>query len=50
MLHREASPSLMEIFVGSESARYVWEVLLDVVRNLGGRPAGWRALRVEGWR
>jgi glycine cleavage system aminomethyltransferase T len=50
MLDREASPSLMEIFVGSESARYVWEVLLDVVRNLGGLPAGWHALRAEGWR
>ena len=50
VLRREPSPTLMEVFVGSESARYVWEVLLDTVRRLGGRPAGWRALRAEGWR
>jgi glycine cleavage system aminomethyltransferase T len=50
VFRRDALPSVMEVYIGSESARYVWEVLLDVVRSLGGHPAGWRALRAEGWR
>jgi glycine cleavage system aminomethyltransferase T len=50
VLRRDASPPVMEVYVASESARYVWEVLLDVVQRLGGGPAGWRALRAGGWR
>jgi glycine cleavage system aminomethyltransferase T len=43
-------PSVVEAYVETESARYVWETLLGVVRGLGGGPIGMHALRAEGWR
>jgi aminomethyltransferase len=46
----QGDPSVVEAYVGTESARYVWETLLDAVRGLGGGPIGIRALRAEGWR
>jgi heterotetrameric sarcosine oxidase gamma subunit len=38
-----------EMCVGSEYARYVWESLLEAGADLGLCPAGWEALRAEGW-
>jgi glycine cleavage system aminomethyltransferase T len=46
----QGDPSVVEAYVGTESARYVWETLLDVVQALGGGPIGMQALRAEGWR
>jgi sarcosine oxidase, subunit alpha len=39
-----------ELYVGSEYARYAWDSLLEAGAGLGIRPAGWEALRAEGWR
>jgi aminomethyltransferase len=50
VLRGEGGSSVLEAYVGTESARYVWETLLDAVRGLGGGPIGMRALRAEGWR
>jgi glycine cleavage system aminomethyltransferase T len=46
----QGDPSVVEAFVGTESARYVWETVLDVVRGFGGGPIGMQALRAQGWR
>jgi aminomethyltransferase len=41
--------SPFELYVGSEYARYAWEAVLAAGASLGVRPAGWEALRAEGW-
>ena len=41
--------SPVELFVGSEYARYAWEAILDAGADYGIRPAGWEALRAEEW-
>jgi aminomethyltransferase len=38
-----------ELYVGSEYGRYAWEAILAAGDGLGIRPAGWEALRAEGW-
>jgi aminomethyltransferase len=43
----EGSP--YEVYVGSEYGRYAWEAILEAGEPLGIRPAGWEALRAEGW-
>jgi aminomethyltransferase len=50
VLRGERGSSAVEAYVGTESARYVWDALLGVVRLMGGGPIGMRALRAEGWR
>jgi glycine cleavage system aminomethyltransferase T len=40
---------VLEVYVASEFARYVWETVVDAARRVAGGPAGWRALRAEGW-
>jgi glycine cleavage system aminomethyltransferase T len=40
---------LVEVFVAAEFGRYAWRAMSRVVRDLGGIPAGWEALRAEGW-
>jgi glycine cleavage system aminomethyltransferase T len=50
MLRRDLSVPVMEVYVATEYARYVWETLSGVVAGLGGAPVGWQALRAEGWR
>jgi glycine cleavage system aminomethyltransferase T len=49
MVRRDLPVPVLEVYVGSESARYVWQVLSGVVSELGGAPIGWQALRSEGW-
>jgi len=49
LLGRELEVPVLEFYVAAEFARYVWESVLDAVRRVGGGPAGWRALRAEGW-
>lgn len=50
LIRRELSFPVLEVFVAMEFGRYVWETLSGIVSGLGGGPAGWRALRAEGWR
>jgi hypothetical protein len=50
MVRRDLPVPLLEVYVGSEFGRFVWETLLEVVRGLGGGPVGWSGLRAEGWR
>jgi glycine cleavage system aminomethyltransferase T len=50
VVRRQASFPLIEAYVPTESARYVFEAALGVVARLGGGPVGWDALRAEGWR
>ncbi len=50
MVRRDLPVPLLEVYVGSEFGRFVWETLLEVVLGLGGRPVGWSGLRAEGWR
>lgn len=48
---RPALPfAAIEVYVGSEVGRYVWEAVLGVCRRLGGGPVGWQLLRERGWR
>lgn len=49
MFRRDLEVAVLEVYVATELARYVWETLHDVAASLGGRAAGWRALRAEGW-
>jgi glycine cleavage system aminomethyltransferase T len=46
----ERPAQLLEMYVATELARYVWRAIVDVVRRLGGQPVGWDALRAQGWR
>ena len=50
MVRRELVVPVLEVYVATELARYVWETLSGVVAGLGGEPVGWQALRAEGWR
>jgi glycine cleavage system aminomethyltransferase T len=45
----QATPRVLEVFVGSEFGRYAWETVARVVGTLGGRAVGWDALVAEGW-
>jgi glycine cleavage system aminomethyltransferase T len=49
MVRRDLDVPVLEVYVATEFARYVWETLSGVVTGLGGAPVGWQALRVEGW-
>jgi len=49
VVRRGPEMDVLEIYVGAEFARYVWETLYQVAGTIGGRPVGWRALRAEGW-
>jgi glycine cleavage system aminomethyltransferase T len=49
MVRRDLSVPVLEVYVPTEFARYVWEALSGVVSELGGAPVGWQALRAEGW-
>ena len=49
VVRRELAIPVIEAFVSAEFGRHVWATLLGVVRSLGGGPAGWEALRGEGW-
>jgi glycine cleavage system aminomethyltransferase T len=49
LLRRATSFPLIEAYVPTEFARYVWASVADVVRRLGGGPVGWDVLRTEGW-
>ena len=48
-VRRDLEVPVLEVYVATELARYVWETLHEVAVSLGGRAAGWRALRAEGW-
>lgn len=50
MIRRDLVVPVLEIYVATEFARYVWETLSGVVAGLGGKPVGWHSLRAEGWR
>jgi glycine cleavage system aminomethyltransferase T len=45
----QAAP-MVEMYVGSEHGRFAWRTLLQLGRNLGGIPVGWRSLESSGWR
>ena len=49
MVRRDLSVPVLEVYVATEFARYVWDALWHVVSGLGGAPVGWQALRAEGW-
>ena len=50
VVRRDIAAVVLEVYVATELARYVWEALSGVVGGLGGAPVGWQALRAEGWR
>ena len=50
VVRRDIAALVLEVYVATELARYVWEALSGVVAGLGGAPVGWQALRAEGWR
>ena len=50
LVRRDLPVPVLEVFVAMEFGRYAWEELSSIVTSLGGRPAGWQALRAEGWR
>ena len=50
VVRRDIAAVVLEVYVATELARYVWEALSGVVAGLGGAPVGWQALRAEGWR
>jgi glycine cleavage system aminomethyltransferase T len=49
IVRRDLEVPVLEVYVATEFARFVWEVLHGATVSLGGRAAGWRALREEGW-
>jgi glycine cleavage system aminomethyltransferase T len=49
MIRRDLPLPVLEVYVATEYARYVFESLSDVVAELGGASVGWQALRAEGW-
>ncbi len=50
VVRRDIAAVVLEVYVATELARYVWEALSGIVGGLGGAPVGWQALRAEGWR
>ena len=48
MVRRDLAVPVLEVYVATEFARYVWETLSSVVAGLGGAPVGWQALRSGG--
>jgi aminomethyltransferase len=50
VVRRDIAAVVLEVYVATELARYVWETLSDIVGGLGGAAVGWQALRAEGWR
>jgi glycine cleavage system aminomethyltransferase T len=50
LVRRDLLVPVLEVYVATELARYVWETLSGIVSGLGGAPVGWQALRAEGWR
>jgi glycine cleavage system aminomethyltransferase T len=50
VVRRALELPVLEAYAATELSRYAWETVLGVVRSLGGGPAGWAALRAEGWR
>ena len=49
VVRRDLAIDVLEVYVATELARYVWETLAGAVSRLDGRPVGWQALRAEGW-
>jgi len=49
LVKRDLGAPVLEIYVATELARYVWETLHGVAVSLGGRAVGWGALRAQGW-
>lgn len=49
ILRRDLELPAIEVYVATEFARFVWRTILGVVQGLGGGPAGWTALREQGW-
>jgi glycine cleavage system aminomethyltransferase T len=49
LAHLRLDGSPFELYVWSEYARYAWEAILDAGHSFKIRPAGWEALRAEGW-
>jgi glycine cleavage system aminomethyltransferase T len=50
ILVRRAGPlPVVETYVGTEFARFVWSRILRTSTDLGGGPVGWSALRAAGW-
>jgi glycine cleavage system aminomethyltransferase T len=50
LLRRELAVMTVEAYIASEFARYAWEAVFTVGHLLEPEPAGWDALRTEGWR
>jgi glycine cleavage system aminomethyltransferase T len=50
VVRRALELPVLEVYIATELSRYAWETVVGVVRSLGGGPAGWAALRAEGWR
>ena len=49
VVRRDLDVDVLEILVATEFARYAWWTIVDAAGRVGGGPAGWRALRAEGW-
>jgi glycine cleavage system aminomethyltransferase T len=49
VVRRDLELPVLEVYVATEFARYLGETVLDAASRVGGAPAGWRALRAEGW-
>ena len=49
VVRRDLGVPVLEVYVATELARYAWGELLATARSLGGGPAGWDALRAQGW-
>ena len=49
VVRRDLEVPVLEIYVATEFARYVWESVVDAVSRADGGPVGWRALRAQGW-
>jgi glycine cleavage system aminomethyltransferase T len=47
---RELEAPVVELYVGSDYGRYAWDTLIQVGRQLGGAPLGWRVLESLGWK
>jgi glycine cleavage system aminomethyltransferase T len=49
IVRRDHHSPALELYVRTESAPFVWETVLGVVRGLGGGPVGVRTLAGQGW-